>query len=637
MPYPPQPYPPLARPAPVGCVAMHQARLPSPGLAEPEDTVPETITINDADNTPCDATFVAESAKEDTSVQARSLAVAQYTSDFITEDLNWCFSSPGVDKDAYSRSSVSLDLTAVPLTLVDNDRASSDVSALDSPMDIQHDSATAHGEVKMGSGCGFDTSPHTIMEAISQLFFTVAFAHLSCPRHASPLVASDDACYQAHHTSSPVQIDLSAPRADDSSNEPNPSSLFTEPMSVSFVHPGSPLPPSSPGFINDYSMECSDDAPIPPSFPLSSSPVPSSSPSNFFTSSPTRYTPYTSPPTSPVPTQQFTAVPLTAYTNPLKRPYNSDTVATSTEDQDEGFGEEPAKKKKLNTHDPPQPKRSTHLSQHREYVKLKTPFRSPVTVATKDCPRYKDSSQSSEPDLPSLSIPFTQNNGTVNWSSSHEPRKDFMARVRTPRASGQFKSPLSAVAASGVGSRRLAVSASPNVQALQLRLQTLKRAVKIRNDGEGEKLERLAKKWTDVAREVAWEVWSVVKDNVQDVSKLGGGRGTFQNNWGWADKDKEGEVAGAERPSREDEVLSEEDEPPVAEDTMSVMLRKMGIDPATLGWDEGEERIRPLMQLLSMESRRFPQAKHPFEREGEQPCETLTEFSFPNLDRSTFP
>jgi hypothetical protein len=35
-------------------------------------------------------------------------------------------------------------------------------------------------------------------------------------------------------------------------------------------------------------------------------------------------------------------------------------------------------------------------------------------------------------------------------------------------------------------------------------------------------------------------------------------------------------------------MLSEEDEPPVPEDTMSVMLRKMGIDPTTLGWDEGE-------------------------------------------------
>jgi hypothetical protein len=109
-----------------------------------------------------------------------------------------------------------------------------------------------------------------------------------------------------------------------------------------------------------------------------------------------------------------------------------------------------------------------------------------------------------------------------------------MASVRTPRASAQFKSPLAAVAASGAGDRRRAVSASPNVQALQLRLQTLKRALKIRNEGEGEKLERLAQKWTDVAREVAWEVWSVVKDNVQDVTKLGGGRGALQSNWGWA-------------------------------------------------------------------------------------------------------
>ena len=175
-------------------------------------------------------------------------------------------------------------------------------------------------------------------------------------------------------------------------------------------------------------------------------------------------------------------------------------------------------------------------------------------------------------------------NATVEKSSPHETGKDFMARVRTPRASAQFKSPLSAVATSGPGTGRRVVSASPNVQALQLRLQTLKRAVKIKNNGEGEKLEGLANKWMDVAREVAWEVWSVVKDNVRDVSKLGSGRGALQSSWGWADEgNKE-----AERVGEGGETLSEDDEPPVPEDTMSVMLRKMGIDPGTLGWDEDE-------------------------------------------------
>ena len=232
--------------------------------------------------------------------------------------------------------------------------------------------------------------------------------------------------------------------------------------------------------------------------------------------------------------------------------------------------------------------RSTHLSQHREYAKLKTPFRSPVTTATKDCPRYKDLPQSFELDPPSSPTFSVQNSVGVNRSSPDRPRKDFMARVRTPRASAQFKSPLSTVAASGAGNRRRAVSASPNVQALQLRLQTLKRAVKIRDDGEGEKLERLAKKWTDVAREVAWEMWSVVKDNVREISKLEDGRGAFQSSWGWADEENKGTVAGPEKLSGEGEMLSEDDEPPVPEDTMSMMLRKIGIDPNTLGWDEEE-------------------------------------------------
>jgi hypothetical protein len=163
-----------------------------------------------------------------------------------------------------------------------------------------------------------------------------------------------------------------------------------------------------------------------------------------------------------------------------------------------------------------------------------------------------------------------------------------MDRVRTPRASGQFKSPLLAATGASTDHMKRVFSASPNVQALQSRVQTLKRAINIRNGGDGEKLERLAKKWTDVAREVAWEVWSVVKDNVQDVSKPGSGRGAFQDSWGWANEGKEDDKAGRDRPSGEDEMLSEEDEPPVPDDTMSAMLRKMGIDPSTLGWDEDE-------------------------------------------------
>lgn len=221
-------------------------------------------------------------------------------------------------------------------------------------------------------------------------------------------------------------------------------------------------------------------------------------------------------------------------------------------------------------------------------MKLKTPFRSPVTAATKDCPRYKDTGPSSEPDLPSSPAPVSQHGEVVRSNLQLKLEKDAMDRVRTPRASGQFKSPLSAATGSGMGHTKRVFSASPNVQALQSRVQTLKRAINIKNSGEGEKLEKLAKKWTDVAREVAWEVWSVVKDNVQDVSKLGSARGAFQDSWGWANGGKEDGESGRGRPSGEDEMLSEEDEPPVPEDTMSVMLRKMGIDPSTLGWDENE-------------------------------------------------
>jgi hypothetical protein len=68
---------------------------------------------------------------------------------------------------------------------------------------------------------------------------------------------------------------------------------------------------------------------------------------------------------------------------------------------------------------------------------------------------------------------------------------------------------------------------------------------------------------------------------------LGGDRGAFQNSWGWAGEGKEDGV-WVQVAERRDEILSEEDEPPVPEDTMSMMLRRMGIDPSTLGWNEDE-------------------------------------------------
>jgi len=270
--------------------------------------------------------------------------MAQDASGPTMENSVRCSVSPGVDKDAYIHSSPSLDITAEPLMLVENGRVSSGVSTLDSPMDVQHDSAIVRSDLDTEFGCGFSTTPYITAEPISQLPYIVAFSNHSCSR-ASPPITPNSASSQIRRTPSPGQTDLSAFCVDDSPHDlPNASSLLTEPASATFVRPVSPLPPSSPGFINDCSMEFSDDAPVPP-FPLPSSPVPSSSPPNFFTSSPTCRAPYKTPPTSPVPAENLTVVPSAVYSNPLKRPRSLDTVGPSVGDQNEELGEGPTKKK----------------------------------------------------------------------------------------------------------------------------------------------------------------------------------------------------------------------------------------------------------------------------------------------------
>ena len=227
------------------------------------------------------------------------------------------------------------------LATVENDRTRSVVPALDSPMETQCGSALLRSGLKVEPGCDFDPALLEVTESISQLFYVIAFSHLSCPRHVLPSIALNSVSPKIQHTLYPVQN--SAPYADDSSGEPPDSLRFTEPVSAVFVRPASPLPPSSPGFTHDYSMECSDDLSI-PQFPLLSSPVPSSSPPNFFTSSPTRHAPWRSPLTSPVSVEKPTTALQTVGSNPLKRPRSPGTTAASLGDQDDSLEGETTKK-----------------------------------------------------------------------------------------------------------------------------------------------------------------------------------------------------------------------------------------------------------------------------------------------------
>ena len=250
--------------------------------------------------------------------------------------------SPGINKGAYIQPSVSLDVTTEPLMITQNGLTSG-ASALKSSMDIQHDGIVMHSELETDPGCGFDMTHRAVTEPISQLFYVLAFSGLSCLRHASPPTVLNSTCSETNNTLSTGQTDLSASCSDDSSDESQNSSLFKEPVSVTFVRPVSPLPPSSPGFSNDYSMECSDYEPI-PLFPSRSSPVPASSPPNFFTSSPSRHVMDKSPPTSPGPAEKLAALP-TVNSNPLKRPRSPETATTPADDRSGDLGEQITKKK----------------------------------------------------------------------------------------------------------------------------------------------------------------------------------------------------------------------------------------------------------------------------------------------------
>lgn len=180
-----------------------------------------------------------------------------------------------------------------------------------------------------------------------------------------------------------------------------------------------------------------------------------------------------------------------------------------------------------------------------------------------------------------------------------DPKKQY----RTTRASSQFRSPLSASGTSSVSSVKL----TPTIQALECKVQTLRRAVKVKQGGEEEVLEGLVKKWTEAAREVAWELWELVKDNTgsEDSGKGRANKRGFEEAWGWNERGDEKRMRSEEKernwgwdivpgtsqeqPTTDAEsICVEEEEEPREQETIGTMLRQLGINPETLGWDEAE-------------------------------------------------
>ncbi|KAI9001262.1 hypothetical protein BD414DRAFT_526498 [Trametes punicea] len=360
--------------------------------------------------------------------------------------------------------------------------------------------------------------------------------------------------------------------------------------------------------------------------PLPSSPPLSSSPPQIFSSPPGKC--FSSPSSSP---------PLWQDDRPLRKYCDHEPVLdarahVSTDvashhggaisgknsegglvDEERPFNERSSKRMKSDSSssaapEAPLPKRLTQLSVAKQRQKLAAPFRSPVVngplvqgglsavystgrLLTQP-PRRIDRAESSPQDGP-LSL---------------KPDHGLANKDRTAKAAKQFKSPLvvSKASASTIGNMFSTVSATPTIQALQGKLQTLKQAIKIKNSGnedqEGE-LERLVHKWTTVGREVACALWDYVKDLdpgssgaaapnnggwYAEEEALGSGIGQkrgFHQAWGLLD---EHAIKRVKLDEEAEETEADEENRSGFQHTLGTMLRHLGIDPATLGWDDEE-------------------------------------------------
>ncbi|KAF8843145.1 hypothetical protein BDN67DRAFT_240406 [Paxillus ammoniavirescens] len=249
---------------------------------------------------------------------------------------------------------------------------------------------------------------------------------------------------------------------------------------------------------------------------------------------------------------------------------------------------------------PPAPKRATIASQQRQFKKLIAPFRSPLRLSPAvDGPSQVVNNRDLEPTI----IPECE------WSRADPDRKESdkhlttsqrkSAVPKTLRAAAQFKSPLIDSGATLTDCRGT-IRLTPTIQTLERKLQLLKRAVQVKENNEDEILSRVAKKWTEAAREVAYEVWGIIGDsaNIVDGAKSFGGSWGWDGDdnrdakWGWDTKieDTSGELGNYDLPEAPDSTKRLALEGEVDERaSLATMLRQLGITPETLGWDNDRE------------------------------------------------
>lgn len=241
----------------------------------------------------------------------------------------------------------------------------------------------------------------------------------------------------------------------------------------------------------------------------------------------------------------------------------------------------------------PNPKRPTLASQRSEYKKLAKPFRPPTRMVFHPTEKKAD-----------IAVPSKEKDaGVLKSENGSSKQYNVKSKAWTERAAGQFKSPLSTTAK--VFSD---VKFTPTIQALERKLQILKRAVHIRQKGNDVELQGLIRKWTEAGREVAWEMWNLVKDRTNEDQQLHNTiKRSYQDNWGWSEQGDPKKACAetswdwnasstediTDENNRTGQKSAESDsvdqyEYEKGENTLGTMLAQLGIDRWILGWNEEE-------------------------------------------------
>ncbi|KAI0068983.1 hypothetical protein BV25DRAFT_70733 [Artomyces pyxidatus] len=244
----------------------------------------------------------------------------------------------------------------------------------------------------------------------------------------------------------------------------------------------------------------------------------------------------------------------------------------------------------------PAPRRPTQASQRLSHKKLITPFRTPFrgTAMSNALKTEVDTDTHIPPPAP---CPPRGGRETSNTPGPFVQRleKPNIAKTMTKlalasKAASQFRSPF---AATSTGDRsRTVILPTQTIQALERKVTTLRRAVKIKHEGDAGKLDSLARKWRDAGREAAYELWSIVRNRAEEVNT--GGKSGGDWGWGpgpWDEKEGNASAEGGMDDGMDLDIGKEHADEDAEEEreTLGIMLRKLGIAPETLGWNDAEE------------------------------------------------